>query len=286
MPVTSERQRTGRDGAEISADNYTFLQKFIHQQSGIVVDSGKHYLLESRLVPVLRQEGLSCINDLCALLRATSSLPIRQLVVEALTTNETLFCRDPVVFEALQQNIIPELVRLRTHTRKLRIWSAASSSGQEAYSLAMLLFEMDLGHWNIEIVGTDLNEKILERARTGKYSQLEVNRGLPVNYLMKYFQRKGLEWEISAAVRSKVQFRQFDLRQNIARLGRFDLVLCRNVLIYFDIPTKREILRQVKNVLAPDGLLLLGAAETTLNVDESFVRLPYGKAILYRTPST
>ena len=190
-----------------------------------------------------------------------------------------------MVFEALQRNIFPEMIRLRAQSKTLRIWSAASSSGQEAYSIAMLLFEMGLSDWNLRIVGADLNEKILERARGGRYTQLEVNRGLPVNYLMKYFRRKGLEWEIAEAVRSRVEFRQLDLRQNIAKLGKFDLMLCRNVLIYFDVPTKREILRQVRSILAPDGLLLLGAAETTINIDESFVRKSFGKAILYQSPA-
>ena len=285
MTLTSEKPGSARDGSDISMDNYSFLQRFIHQQSGIVIDAGKHYLLESRLVPILRQEGLSSLNDLCALLRATASPPVRRQVVEALTTNETLFFRDAMVFEALQRNIFPEMIRLRAQSKTLRIWSAASSSGQEAYSIAMLLFEMGLSDWNLRIVGADLNEKILERARGGRYTQLEVNRGLPVNYLMKYFRRKGLEWEIAEAVRSRVEFRQLDLRQNIAKLGKFDLVLCRNVLIYFDVPTKREILRQVRSILAPDGLLLLGAAETTINIDESFVRKSFGKAILYQSPA-
>lgn len=285
MTLTSEKPGSARDGSDISMDNYSFLQRFIHQQSGIVIDAGKHYLLESRLVPILRQEGLSSLNDLCALLRATSSPPVRRQVVEALTTNETLFFRDAMVFEALQRNIFPEMIRLRAQSKTLRIWSAASSSGQEAYSIAMLLFEMGLSDWNLRIVGSDLNEKILERARGGRYTQLDVNRGLPVNYLMKYFRRKGLEWEIAEAVRSRVEFRQLDLRQNIAKLGKFDLVLCRNVLIYFDVPTKREILRQVRSILAPDGLLLLGAAETTINIDESFVRKSFGKAILYQSPA-
>lgn len=224
------------------------------------------------MAPVLEQEKLASLNELCHRLRNQPSEPLRRKVVECMTTHETLFFRDPAVFDALRSELIPSLVRERQGTRTLRIWSAACWSGQEPYSLAMLLLEAGLAGWNLQILGTDLSYQILDRARSGQYLQIEVNRGLPAQLLVKYFQRTGRQWQIKEEVRRMVRFTPFDLRQPMNTLGPFDLVLCRNVLIYFELETRRRILTNLRTTIVPGGYLLLGSSETTFNLDESFVR--------------
>jgi len=243
--------------SSISPENYSFLQRYIYQESGIVIDAGKNYLLESRLLPIVKQEKLTTLNDLCNLLRATAPVGLRSRVVESMTTNETLFFRDLPIFEALQQHILPKLVESRRDTKRISIWSAAASSGQEAYSIAMLLQEMRLEGWRIQILGTDLNQQILDKAASGRYLQIEVNRGLPAKYLVKHFTRVGLDWQIS---------------------------FCRNVLIYFDVETKRKILASLRQAMVPEALLALGAAETTINLDNNFQRVTFGSAAFYQVP--
>jgi len=265
----------------ITPENYSFLQSYIYRESGIVLDAGKHSLLDVRLSPIVKDAHLQSINDLCALLRATGVTPVKRAVVEAMTTHETLFFRDHNAFEALRTSILPQLKALHSSNHKLNIWSAAASSGQEAYSIAMMLLELGMGTWHIDILGTDLSHRIVERARLGRYAQLEVNRGLPAPYLAKYFKRHGLEWEVAEAVRRMVRFQQADLRQIPRTLGSFDLVLCRNVLIYFDLETKRSILQSIRSTMVPGGLLLLGGAETLLNVDAGFNRKMAGAAVYY-----
>jgi len=279
--ITDKSIKTATQVAQITPENYSFLQERIYSDSGIVLDETKLYLLESRLLPIVRKEKLETLNELCARLRAPSATVLRRQVVEAMTTNETLFFRDTAVFDTLRDKVLPALVDARRQSRTLTIWSAAASSGQEAYSLAILLLEMGLGGWNLRILGTDLNSKILDQARAGRYIQLEVNRGLPAKYLVKYFQRAGLEWQVKDEVRRMVEFQTFDLRQNMRSLGSFDLTLCRNVLIYFDVKTKKQILGEIRNVLNPKGLLLLGSAETTINLDDRFSRRAIGSSIFY-----
>jgi chemotaxis protein methyltransferase CheR len=268
----------------ISPENYAFLQRYIYQESGIVIDAGKNYLLESRLLPIVKQEKLTTLNDLCNLLRATAPIGLRSRVVESMTTNETLFFRDLPVFEALQQHILPKLVESRRDSKRISIWSAAASSGQEAYSIAMLLQDMNLEGWRIQILGTDLNQQILDKAAAGRYLQIEVNRGLPAKYLIKHFTRAGLDWQISNKLRSMVTFQQFDLRNQMRTHGPFDLVFCRNVLIYFDVDTKRKILASLRQAMASKALLALGAAETTINLDNNFQRVTFGGAAFYQVP--
>ncbi len=279
--MTGINANTTAQEAQITPENYAFLQDRIYRDSGIVLDDTKHYLIESRLLPIVRKEKLGTLNELCARLRAIESGPLRRQVVEAMTTNETFFFRDVAVFDTLRDKVLPALVEKRQSSRTLSIWSAAASSGQEAYSLAILLLEMGLGSWNIRIFGTDLNTQILDQARAGRYLQLEVNRGMPAKYLVKYFQRAGLEWQVKDEVRRVVEFRTFDLRQTMRGLGPFDLVLCRNVLIYFDVKTKKQILGELRRVLNPQGLLLLGSAETTLNLDDRFARRVIGPSVFY-----
>ncbi len=257
---------------EISGENYAYLQQQIYRSSGIVLDESKRYLLETRLTPIIRRENLKSINDLCALLRATSKPKITQEIMEAMTTNETFFFRDVAPFKILKEKILPALLEERKLSRQLSIWSAAASSGQEAYSLVMMLLEMGLKDWKLDILGTDIAEKVLERGRAGKYIQIEVNRGLPAPYLVKYFTRQGLEWQVKDELRRMVRFQQFDLRQSMKGFGPFDIILCRNVLIYFDVETKKNILRQMEGTLRRGGSLLLGAAETTMNLNVSLER--------------
>jgi chemotaxis protein methyltransferase CheR len=244
---------------EIQSDNYAFLQKQVYSQTGIVLENDKHYLFESRLTPIVRQMGLATINDLCALMRATSQVEVGRRVVEAMTTNETYFFRDPSHYDAIRTELLPRLKRERSDTRRLRVWSAASSTGQEAYSLAMMLLEEGLGDWDVQILGTDFSSQVVDRARAAKFQQIEVNRGLPASLLVKYFKRSHMEWQLADAVRRMVRFDTIDLRKSMRALGPFDVVFCRNVLIYFDGDTKQKILEELHGTLFRGGWLFLGA---------------------------
>jgi chemotaxis protein methyltransferase CheR len=267
----------------ISPENYKFLQDYVYRESGIVLEDDKHYLLQARLMPILKKEQLKSIDQICDRLRGGNA-DLRLRVVEAMTTNETLFFRDPAVFDALKNTIIPALMKSREATRRLSFWSAAASSGQEAYSLAMLLLEMGVPAqgWSVQIVGTDLSTHVLDRARQARYMQIEVNRGLPAPYLVRYFTKQGLEWQLKDNVRSMPSFQKFDLRQSPSSLGTFDVIFCRNVLIYFDVPTKKKILGGLRNVLRDDGCLLLGGAEAILDLDGGYSRQVVGQASVYR----
>ena len=270
---------------KITADNYRFLCQAVYQDSGIVLDDSKSYLVEARLIPVAKSEGATSLDALCNLIRATNGNRVRSKVVEAMTTNETLFFRDVSPFDALRTTLIPEMREALDHKRPLRLWSAACSSGQEPYSLAMLWLDMGFHARDLEILGTDLSEEMLAKAREGIFLQLEVNRGLPAKYLVKHFKRHNLEWQIQPELRTMVQWRQFNLKDNPLTLGHFDIVLCRNVLIYFDLETKRKIVNQIKQRLQPGGYLILGSSETTLNLDDTFLRRKVGRAILYQKPA-
>ena len=280
MPAQPPTQLPG----EMHPDTYRYLQDYVYRESGIVLDGDKHYLLEARLMPIVRQRQLGSLNDLCALLQATTDAPLKRQVVEAMTTNETFFFRDTAQYDALKSVVLPELIQQHHDTRKLSFWSAAASSGQEAYSLAMILLEMGLGDWKIQILGTDLSTQMLERARAGKYLQIEVNRGLPAAYLVKYFTRVGLDWQLKDEVRRMVRFETIDLRQSLRTLGPFDIVFCRNVLIYFDIESKKKILGELWGTLLRGGYLLLGGSETTLNLYDRFDRRIFGQAVFYQVP--
>ena len=267
--------------AEIHSANYRLLQEHVYSQSGIVLGEDKHYLFEARLAPILRQFSLGSINDLCALLRAACETDMGRQVVEAMTTNETYFFRDPAHYDAIRTVLLPRLKEERRNTKKLRFWSAAASTGQEAYSLAMLLLGDGLSDWNVQILGTDFSSQVLERARSGKYQQIEVNRGLPAARLVKYFTRSGVDWQVSEVVRRMAHFETIDLRKSMRALGPFDLVFCRNVMIYFDAETKKNILRELHGTLFRGGWLLLGGAETAFGVEEFFERQTVGNAIVY-----
>jgi len=265
----------------ILTDNYRFLREHIYSQAGIVLEDDKHYLLETRLSPIVRQLGLGSINDLCALLKAGRQTDVNRRVVEAMTTNETYFFRDPAQYDSIRSVLLPRLREERRDTRRMRFWSAASSTGQEAYSLAMALLEDGFAGWNTQILGTDFASKVVERARTGKFQQIEVNRGLPAHLLVKYLRRAGVEWQLNEEVRRMAQFETIDLRKSMRALGPFDLVFCRNVMIYFDGPTKDQILKELHSTLFRGGWLLLGGAETAIGVDKWFERRTVGAATVY-----
>jgi chemotaxis protein methyltransferase CheR len=267
--------------SEILPENYKFLQAHVYSQVGIVLEDNKHYLFESRLAPIVQQFSLGSINNLCTLLLAKRNPEIGQQVVEAMTTNETYFYRDPGQYEAIRTTLLPKLIEERKATRKLRFWSAASSTGQEAYTLAMLLLNEGLKDWNIQILGTDFSSKVVERARTGIYQQLEVNRGLPVSMLLKYFCRSGLEWQLTDPVKKMAQFETIDLRKSLRTLGPFDLVFCRNVMIYFDNKTKLNILKELHGTMFRGGWLLLGSTEAAFGLDEWFERKTFGNVTVF-----
>ena len=251
--------------------DYDYLRKFLKERSGLDLSSDKQYLVESRLLPLARKASLPGISDLVLKIRNGDGR-LATDVVEAMTTNETFFFRDRIPFDHLRDSIVPGLIKARAARKSLRIWSAASSTGQEPYSIAMCLKEMGaaLVGWRIEIVATDLSQDVLEKCKTGIYSQFEVQRGLPIQLLMKYFTQSSDVWQLNADVRSMVQFRQLNLLQDFSHLGTFDVIFCRNVLIYFDQDTKAMIFERLAKGLEADGTLLLGAAESVVGITDAF----------------
>jgi chemotaxis protein methyltransferase CheR len=264
--------------------DFDFVRTLLRERSAIALDDGKKYLVESRLAPMVRELKLESIADLVELLRAPLSQGLQRQVVEAMVTTETTFFRDLHPFEALRKAVIPELVRKRQNERRLNIWCAACSTGQEPYSLALLLREHfpDLAGWKVNILATDLSREVLARARDGRYSQIEVNRGLPAALLVKHFRQQGNSWQLHDELRGMVDFQELNLVRAWPPLPRMDVVFLRNVMIYFDVETKKAILGRMANVLQTDGYLLLGGAETTFNLDDSYQRLEQFKTGFYQ----
>jgi chemotaxis protein methyltransferase CheR len=262
--------------------DYEFLRKLLKERSGLDLSSDKQYLVESRLIPLARRAGLPGITELVQKIRNGTD-PLTADVVEAMTTNETFFFRDKIPFDHLRQAILPDLLKARVNRRSLRIWCAASSSGQEPYSIAMCLKEAGsaLAGWRVEILATDLSQAVLEKSRAGIFSQFEVQRGLPIQMLVKYFAQVGELWQLNADIRAMVQHRQLNLLQDFSHLGTFDVVFCRNVLIYFDQDTKVGIFDRLAKVLEPDGVLALGAAESVVGISDAFKPYPERRG-LYR----
>jgi len=256
----------------IDASGFNFVRQLLRERAAIVLDDGKQYLVDNRLSQLARREGLASAQDVIDRLRAQPGGPLQRKVIEAMTTTETLFFRDGKPYEALRNAIVPELIRLRAAERRLTIWSCACSSGQEPYSVGMLLREhfMALAAWDVRVVATDISTEMLARSRAGRYSQLEVNRGLPSGYLTKYFDKVGLDWQIRDELRKMIEFRELNLAGSWSALPQTDLIMLRNVLIYFDIATKRRILGKVRKLLRPGGFLILGTAESTMNLDDGF----------------
>jgi chemotaxis protein methyltransferase CheR len=269
----------------LSALDIDFVRRLVHERSAIVIDQSKGYLIESRLVPLARQVGLGSVSELLDRLRNDHNAPLSDLVVDAMTTNETSFYRDLHLWDALRDQIIPGLVERRRPQRSLTFWSAACSSGQEPYSVAMMLvdrFPDVVANWNVRIIATDLSADMLGRAALGRFSQLEVNRGLPAPTLVKHFRRDGSYWQISDQIRQMVEFRALNLVRPWPFVPQVDVMFLRNVLIYFDLPTKQQVLDRALEVLRPDAHLLLGTAETTMNLDDLFQRAAHGRATSYQ----
>ncbi len=265
---------------------YDNLRRLIFEKAGIVFGDDKVYLLETRLNPVARKHGLADIDALAAALRGANK-PLLGDFVDALTTNETFFFRDTKPFDEFRQFVLPEIMARRGAERHLRIWSAACSTGQEAYSLAMLLRETGIHQqgWRIDIVGTDISRAVLARAQEGAFTQFEVQRGLPIQLLIKYFRQVGDRWEIAPEVKAMVQFREGNLMGDLSALGTFNVVFCRNVLIYFDLAQKTAILGRIAKIMKPDGFLFLGGAETVIGVSDKFGIVPNRRGIYHPVPA-
>ena len=268
--------------------DYDYLRKLLKERSGLVLSADKQYLVESRLLPLARKIGVSHLSDLVAKLKAPGSERLIVDVVEAMTTNESFFYRDKIPFDHLREFMIPSLLKARATQRRIRIWCAAASTGQEPYSISMILKEMaaQVAGWRIEIIATDLSNEVLEKARAGLYSQFEVQRGLPIQMLMKYFTQAGETWQISPEIKAMVQYRPLNLLSDFGHLGSFDIIFCRNVLIYFDRPTKTDVLDRLARQMPEGAYLVLGAAETVMGLTEAFRPVPDRRSLYARSAGT
>jgi chemotaxis protein methyltransferase CheR len=267
--------------------DYEYLRRLLKERSGLDLSSDKQYLVESRLLPLARRAGLGGITELVMKMKSSGAEQLTAQVVEAMTTNETFFFRDKIPFDHLRDTILPALAQSRAGRRSIRIWSAASSTGQEPYSIAMCLREFGpaLSGWRSEIVATDLSQEVLEKSKAGLYSQFEVQRGLPIQLLVKYFSQLGEFWQLSADIRGMVQHRQLNLLQDVSHLGKFDVIFCRNVLIYFDQETKISIFERLARMLEPDGFLMLGAAESVVGITDAFRPCPDRRGLYQLNPA-
>lgn len=271
-----------------SDDSFRYITSLVHRRAAIVIERGKEYLVDSRLGPVAKASGLGSIDELVHRVRQDERGALASQLIEALTTNETSFFRDAHPFEALRSKVLPDVIAARSSTRSLRIWCAAASTGQEPYTIAMVLRESfpELASWSVQILGTDLNTAVLSRAREGVYRQLEVNRGLPAAMLVKYFDRHGTEWRVKPSLKSLVTFQELNLLDRWPLFAPPDIVFMRNVLIYFDVATKREILGRVRKTMRADGYLFLGGAETTMNIDDEYGSVRIGTHTVIFRPKT
>ncbi|MCB9915660.1 MAG: protein-glutamate O-methyltransferase CheR [Planctomycetes bacterium] len=268
----------------LAAQDFQFVCTLVRERSAIVLESGKEYLVESRLGPLAKVEGLPSVESLVAKMRSNPNGELTDKVIEAMTTNETLFFRDKHPFEALREEVLPELIERNRSKKELSLWCAASSSGQEPYTVCMLLREHfpELKSWKVRFLASDLSRNMLERVRVGAYSQLEVNRGLPASYLVKYFTKEGATWMVKPELRDMLDLREINLCKPWLGLPKFDIVFIRNVLIYFDAETKRQIMGRIRGLLNPGGIMFLGGSETTINIDDEFQRVRRGSTWVYR----
>jgi chemotaxis protein methyltransferase CheR len=262
-------------------DDFEFLSRTVRERSGLQLTADKSYLLESRLMPVARKYGAKSLDEFITAVRRQADEERLRAITDAMTTNETLFFRDTKPFEQFKRMVLPNLLQARATQRHVRIWCAASSSGQEPYSLAMVIKEegAKLAGWRFDITATDISQEMIDRARAGLYSQFEVQRGLPIQLLMKYFKQIEDRWQLADQIRSMVQYRLFNLLDEPRVLGNFDVVFCRNVLIYFDQPTKARVLERIAQLLPNDGVLYLGGAETVLGITNRFEPVPSERGI-------
>jgi len=256
----------------VTPRDFDYLRQLLRQRSGLVLSAEKQYLAESRLLPVARKHGLSSLAELVGKLKAAATAPLSVEVVEAMTTNESFFFRDKVPFEHFRLTILPALVAARAREKRIRIWCTACATGQEPYSLAMSLKSIGpaLAGWRVEIVATDLSHEVLAKAKAGIYNQFEVQRGLPIQSLVKFFSQVGEAWQIAQEIRAMVKFQPLNLLNDFSALGTFDLVFCRNVLIYFDQDTKIGVLNRIARQMPSDSFLILGAAETVVGLTDAF----------------
>ncbi|MEP4032590.1 protein-glutamate O-methyltransferase CheR [Roseibium polysiphoniae] len=263
---------------------FEFLKKFLKDKSGLVLSNDKQYLVESRLLPVARTAKLDTLSGLIGNMQRGGNSKLENDVIEAMTTNESFFFRDKTPFDHFNDTMLPALLEARARTRALKIWCAAASSGQEPYSLGICLKEAGpkLAGWRTRILGTDLSNEVLEKAKAGIYSQFEVQRGLPIQMLLKYFDQKGDMWQINPDMRAMIEWRKLNLLDNFNHLGEFDILFCRNVLIYFDQQTKSEILDRLAKMVPDDGFLVLGAAETVVGLTDAFKPVPGKRGLFQR----
>ena len=268
----------------ISEANFHYIRELIYQMSGNVLGDDKDYLVETRLEPLIRAQGFGSLHDLIARMREHPANGLHWSVVEAMINSETSFFRDVYPFEMLKKSVIPNLLTRRASERQLNIWCAAAASGQEPYSILMVLYDQfpTLYRWDLNLLATDISKKMLARCIEGIYSQTEINRGLPAAFAVKYFEKKGIEWRVKDALRRPIKFRQMNLVKPWPPLPRMDLIFLRNVLIYLSVETRRALLGKIRRVLSPDGYLFLGSAETTLNIDDGFERLQLDRGVCYR----
>ncbi|WP_033346643.1 CheR family methyltransferase [Catenuloplanes japonicus] len=269
----------------LSQQDFSFVAGLVRREASIVLAPGKEYLVEARLIPVARQVGAASVTEFLANIQRRPDPTHQRMIVDALTTNETSWFRDREPFTALTEQLLPELIGARATSRKLRFWSAACSSGQEPYSLAITLQQALPAGWNYEIVGSDISTEMIKRAEAGEFSQVEINRGLPAAQLVHYFERAGAHWRIAPSLRRNVSFTRLNLTAPLPPMPPFDVVFLRNVLIYFDVDTKRTVLRNIGRMLRPDGWLFLGAAETTIGIDDNYERVVAGRTSAYRLKS-
>jgi chemotaxis protein methyltransferase CheR len=265
--------------------DFDYVRALVRRESAIVLDDSKAYLVASRLMPVARQGGFATVAALISHLQSSPQDTLHTEVVEAIATTETSFFRDHYPFAALRDEILPELIARRgSSTRTLSIWSAACSSGQEPHSVAMIIRDRfpSLATWNLQLLASDLSSSMVARAREGIYNQLEVNRGLPAPYLVRFFDQKEDRWHLRPEIRNMFRFFQMNIARQWASTSPVDVLLLRNVLIYFDVAERQAVLSKVRRVLRPDGYLVLGSAETTLNLDDLFTRVRIGNAVFYQ----
>lgn len=268
----------------ISTQSFSYVADLVRRETSMLYDPGKEYLVEARLLPLAREAGHGDVDAYIATL--STDVVQRRRAIDALTINETSWFRDNAPYQVFTDELLPPILAARAHTRRISVWSAACSSGQEIYSIAMLLHEHLPPGWTTDLLATDVSTAMLDRVEKGRYSQVEMNRGMPAPRLVRWFSRVGAEWEVSADLRAQVRTRHLNLAApfpfGLAPTGGFDVIFLRNVLIYFDLETKRDILRRVRDLVAPDGVLILGSSESSLDLDQQWTREAIGRVQVHR----
>jgi len=268
----------------LSPKDLDYVRHLVRTRSAMVLDPGKAYLVQSRLEPLAKSEGLASLTKLVQILRQSPYGVLHKKVVEAMTTNETSFFRDLTPFQVLREQLFPEIIARKGASKRLNMWCGASSSGQEPYSVMFTILEHfpELKDWVIQFIATDISEEMVAKCREGKYNQLDLNRGLPINYLTNFFSKKGMSWQVQDDIRHRIDFKQMNLAGPWMAFPTMDVVFLRNVMIYFDIETKKQILANIGKILDPNGYLILGGSETTINLDDQYERVAISGTSCYR----